>query len=335
MDDAAPRPRLTPRQVPARTLPAPTTVSPQLQRIIVAAAEAPAWNSGPPPATANEWRAWLAPIDGMALQSLPAVKAMFPCQIIPRVIAGVTVREVVPASLDPAKAGRVLIHLHGGGYIMNGGELSVGEAILGAHYARTRVLCVDYRMPPEHPFPAAVDDAVAVWKAVIAEHAPASVGVFGTSAGGGLLLAMALKLKALGLPLPGALAPCTPWTDLTGASDSYAVNAGVDGVFSQFDDLSRAIVAVYAGETPIDDPLISPVNGDFAGFPPTIFTTGTRDLLLSDTVRCYRRMRAAGVEARLEVHEAMSHAEYAIAIDGPESAEVYGDIARFFERHLA
>jgi len=260
---------------------------------------------------------------------------MFAVEITQTTIAGVTVREIVPVSLDPAKAQRVLIHLHGGAYVIGGGEASAAEGLIGAHYARTRVISVDYRMPPDHPFPAALDDAVAVWRGVTADHSPASVGVFGTSAGGGLALALVLKLKALGLPLPGALAPGTPWADLAGESDSYAVNRHVDGRLPHYDGVLEAMARLYAGDTELTDPLVSPVHGDFTGFPPSILTTGTRDILLSDTVRVYRRMRVAGVDARLEVHEAMSHADYCYACDSPESAVVFRDIARFFDQHLA
>ena len=265
---------------------------------------------------------------------VPVLAARFPHQVVKNQIAGVTVREITPATSDKARAGRLLVHFHGGGYALNGGEASTGEAVLGAHYSGLKVISVDYRMPPDHPFPAAVDDAVAVWKAVIVDRDPASVGMLGTSAGGGLTLATVLKLKALGLPLPGALAPSTPWTDLTGASDSYRVNQDVDAVFSRFDGFASAMAALYAGSAGVTDPLVSPIFGDFAGFPPTILTTGTRDILLSDTVRAYRALRAAGVEARLEVYEAMSHAEYIYAFDSPESATAFGDIAAFFHKHL-
>ena len=108
----------------------------------------------------------------------------------------------------------------------------------------------------------------------------------------------------------------------------------MDGIFTRFDGFARAMAELYAGPAGVTDPLVSPVFGDFAGFPPTIFTTGTRDILLSDTVRVYRAMRAAGVEARLEVHEAMSHAEYIYAFDSPESAVAFRDIGRFFDAHL-
>jgi acetyl esterase/lipase len=109
----------------------------------------------------------------------------------------------------------------------------------------------------------------------------------------------------------------------------------VDGIFSQFEGVAAGMAALYAGGAEVTDPLISPIFGDLAGFPPTILTTGTRDILLSDTVRAYRALRAAGVESRLEVHEAMSHAEYIYAFDSPESAVAFGDIAAFFDAHLA
>ena len=333
MDDASPI--LTAREAPARRLPVPSTVSPQLQRSISSLAAAGGGvTAAPAPRNTAEWKAFVVQADTQALALVPVLAAMFPHTSTIREIAGVTVREIVPASLDPAKTGQLLVHFHGGGYTMNGGEASTGEAVLAAHYSGIRAISVDYRMAPDHPFPAGLDDAVAVWKALLAERPAAAMAALGTSAGGGLTLALTLKLKALGLPLPGALGLGTPWTDLTGASDSYAVNENVDGVFSRFDGFARAMAALYAGAAGVTDPLVSPIFGDFAGFPPSIFVTGTRDILLSDTVRAYRAMRAAGVEARLEVHEAMSHAEYIYAFDSPESAVAFGDVAAFFATHL-
>ena len=338
MDDAGQV--MTPRAVAAKTLRTPTTVSPQLQRSIsTLAAQAASGQSVIPadwvPTGAAEWKALIAQLDAGTLAARAPLAAMFPHTETLTTIAGAAVREIVPASLDPAKSGKLLLHFHGGGYVLNGGEASTGEAVLLAHYSGMRAISVDYRMPPDHPFPAGLDDAVAVYRALIAERPAAAIGVFGTSAGGGMTLALALKLKDLGLPLPGALAVGTPWTDLTGASDSYQVNAGVDGIFTSFDGFGRALAALYANGRPLSDPLISPVNGDFAGFPPVVLTTGTRDLLLSDTVRAYRAMRAAGVAARLEVFEAMSHAEYIFAFDAPESAVAFGEWAAFMDEHLA
>lgn len=336
MDDAGQS--LTQRAVPAKSLRTPTTVSPQMQRSIATMAAAASAGGGMPadwsPSTAPEWKAVIAQMDAQALAIKPVLEAMFPHTSELRQIAGVTVREITPATFDPAKSGLLLVHFHGGGYTMNGGEASTGEAVLAAHYSGLKAISVDYRMPPEHPFPAAVDDALAVWRALAAERPATSMGVIGTSAGGGLSLALALKLKEVGEALPGALATGTPWTDLTGASDSYQVNADVDGIFSSFGAFGRAMAALYAGPAGVEHPLVSPIFGDFGGFPPTIFTTGTRDILLSDTVRAYRAMRAAGVTAQLEVHEAMSHAEYIYAFDSPESAVAFTDIAAFFHAHL-
>lgn len=333
MDDAA-NP-LTPRPVAARLLPVPRTASPQLQRTISAAAALARDAAAPAPRTLEQWRAAIEASYGLGLQRLAAIRERFPVTITEGELGGVTVREVVPADLDPSHKDRVLLHFHGGAYVVYGGESGLSEAVLAASHTRRRVVSVDYRMPPDHPFPAAVDDAVAAWSALTQTQAPEATGVFGSSAGGGLLLAMVLKLKDLGLPLPGALAPSTPWTDLAGESDSYQVNAGVDGVLPFYDGMLFAAARLYAGETPLDHPLVSPVHGDVSGFPPTLLTTGTRDILLSDTVRLYRRMRQAGVEARLEAYEAMSHAEYSVAFDSPESASVFTDIGRWFDRWLA
>lgn len=333
MNDAS-RP-LTPRNVAARILPAPTTVSPQLQRSISNFAELPQPDPANAPRTREQWAAMVAISAAVGEQRMADVMTHYPVQIADLELGGVTVREIVPPALDPAAANRVLLHFHGGAYVVYGGRSGLSEAVLMASHARTRVLSVDYRMPPAHPFPAALDDAVAAWTALTETVEPARIGVFGTSAGGGLLLALVLKLKALGRPLPGALGPGTPWTDLAGESDSYRTNAGVDGVLPFYEGTLEACARLYAGDHDLRNPLVSPVHGDFAGFPPSLLTTGTRDLLLSDTVRVYRAMRAAGVEARLEAYEGLSHAEYTSAFLSPESVSVFTDIARWFDRWLA
>jgi acetyl esterase/lipase len=333
MDDASST--LIAREVPARRLPVPSSVSPQLQRSIsLLAATAALGDAAAAPQTTAEWKAFIAQADAQTIALNPTLAGRFPHTMVQREIAGVTVREITPATLDPAKAGRQFVHLHGGGFALYGGEASTPEAVLAAHYAGMKVISIDYRRPPDHPFPAAIDDAVTVWRALLEDHAPASMAVFGTSAGGNLTLSMTHKLKALGLPLPGALGCGTPATDLTNTSDSLRTNEGVDGVIPHMGEPGGGMLALYVGATPLTDPLVSPLFGDFTGFPPTIFITGTRDILLSDTVRAYRAMRAAGVEARLEVHEAMSHAEYIFAFDAPESAVAFSDLASFFHAHL-
>ena len=200
--------------------------------------------------------------------------------------------------------------MHGGGYVLYPGEAGAGEAMLMAGYGGFRVVSVDYRMAPDFPFPAALDDAIAVWRALVEGTDPRRMAIFGSSAGGGLTLAMVLRARAEGLPLPAAIAPGTPWADLTGAGDSIQANAFVDNVLVSDTGWVGAAASLYAAGRDLRDPLLSPIYGDFPGFPPAILTSGTRDLFLSHTVRTHRKLRQAGVEATLQVFEGQSHAQF-------------------------
>ena len=136
------------------------------------------------------------------------------------------------------------------------------------------------------------------------------------------------------LPLPGAIYAGTPWSDLTKTSDSLFTNEGIDRVLVTYDGLLKGAAKIYAASTDMKDPLISPVYGEFTGFPPTILITGTRDLFLSDTARVHRKMRNAGVVADLHVFEGMSHAEYLFVLESSESSETTSEVVRFFNIHL-
>jgi acetyl esterase/lipase len=190
-------------------------------------------------------------------------------------------------------------------------------------------------MPPDHPFPAALDDAVAVWKKVIRTYKPERVGLGGTSAEGGLAFAAVHRLKELKLPLPGAIFGGTPWVDLTKTSDTLRTNEYLDNVIQTSEGLIDAAVRVYAGNEDLRNPLISPIYGDFEGFPPAVLVTGTRDILLSDTARVHRKLRQAGVEAQLHVCEGLSHAEYIGLFKSPESKDAWTEVASFFAKHLS
>ena len=196
------------------------------------------------------------------------------------------------------------------------------------------VVSVDYRMAPDFPYPAALDDALAVYRELLKTTPAEKIGVFGTSTGGGMTLALTLRAKAEGLPLPAALAPGTPWTDLTKTGDSYFTNDGVDSILVSYDGWLGDAARLYAARRNLTDPFISPVYGDVRGFPPTLLTSGTRDLFLSNTVRMHLKLREAGVAADLVVFEGMSHAHYHMAPDAPETAFHFKELARFFDRHL-
>jgi monoterpene epsilon-lactone hydrolase len=180
-----------------------------------------------------------------------------------------------------------------------------------------------------------MDDAMAVWKEVVKTNDPKKTAIFGTSTGGGMTLAIVLRAKNEKLPLPAAIAPGTPWSDLTKTGDTYLANERLDGVLVSYDGWLGDAAKLYANGHDLKDPMLSPVYGDFEGFPPTILTSGTRDLFLSNTVRVHRKLRAAGVEAELHVFEGQSHAQYYADPYAPETKEHFQELTRFFDAHLA
>ncbi|WP_293854338.1 alpha/beta hydrolase [uncultured Alsobacter sp.] len=319
------------REIPARPLPVPDTVSQALKPAVAAPLPA-GWDRVP--SDAAGWRALAEASGAHAGPALEAVRTRLGVTLERTVLGGVPVFVSTPTDMPEARRGRVLMHLHGGGYVLYPGEVGAGEGMMMAGYGRYTVVSVDYRMAPDHPFPAALDDAIAVWTALLATNRPERMAIFGTSAGGGLTLATLLRARQQGLPLPAAIAPGSPWADLTRTGDTLFANALVDNVLGSMDGWVGAAALLYAGGRDLRDPLISPINGDFSGFPPAILTSGTRDLLLSDTVRTHRKLRQAGVEAALQVFEAQSHAQFLKPFT-PETEEAFAEIARFLERHLA
>ena len=318
-----------PLEVPARTLPVPEDVSPAMQAII-GAPLSPTWNVVPK--TTEEWKALSAP---SANRNLAALRERFGITSEAMVVNGAQAYMLTPRAIPPENRNRLLVHVHGGCYVLGGGESATTEAIYMAGFGHFKVLSVDYRRPPEFPYPAALDDAMQAWKGALKMAQPRSMAIFGTSAGGALTLSMVLRAKQEGLPLPAAIAPGTPMSDLTGVGDSFHTNYLVDNVLVGSNGRCDAMARLYANGHDLKDPLLSPVYGDMRGFPATILTTGTRDLLLSNTVRVHRKLRQVGVEAQLEVFEGQSHAHYMRDGSAPETQEAFEEIARFFDKHLA
>ena len=180
----------------------------------------------------------------------------------------------------------------------------------------------------------ALDDAMTVYKAVMAQNDSRRVGVFGTSAGGALTLEMMLRPKAEDIALPAAIAPGSPMADATEQGDSIHTNALVDNVLVAPSTICDAGTRFYANGHDLADPMLSPLNGDMHGFPPAILTTGTRDLLLSKTVRTHRKPRESGVEAILQVFEGQSHGQFLRDDRIPEVQEAFGEFGNFFDQHL-
>jgi monoterpene epsilon-lactone hydrolase len=319
------------RQVAARSLPVPTDVSPEMQKLIGAPLRAnwdAAWSTG------EEWRKVADTAAAKTIQGLPAMRERLHVTVKPGMIDGVRIYTVTPDVIAPEHRNTVLVHVHGGCYVLSPGEAGTSEAITMAGLGHFKVISVDYRMPPEGYFPAALDDAMTVYKAVLKTTDPKNVAVFGTSAGGALTLEMMLRAKQEGLRMPAAMAPGTPMSDVTKTGDSFYTNEMVDNVLVSRDGFCDAAVKVYAKGHDLHDPLLSPVYGDMHGMPPAILSTGTRDLLLSNTVRVHRKLREAGVDAQLEVYEGQSHAQYGANDRSPETREAFAEITAFFDRYL-
>lgn len=206
-----------------------------------------------------------------------------------------------------ADPGRVILFLHGGGYVSGSLKSHRHTVAQAGREARARTLALDYRLAPEHPFPAALEDALAGYRFLLARGIePSRIALSGESAGGGLAIACALSLRAEGLPLPGCLWLASPWIDLTLSGASLDAKAGVDPLI-QRDYLTELAAAYLNGHDP-RDPLVSPLGADLAGLPPMLVQVGSAETLLDDSVRLAGAAGAAGVAVTLEIWPDMVHA---------------------------
>lgn len=206
----------------------------------------------------------------------------------------------------PHKDRPVILYCHGGGYAT--GSRFYARPLTSRLAAGTSmdVVCFDYRLAPEHPFPAAAEDVMAVWDYLMLRGYGASdVILAGDSAGGNLALTLVLRLRGMGRRLPGGIVLLSPWTDFTASGDSYAQKASRDPVLDG-EYLSR-MIGIYAGGRDLRDPLLSPLFADFSNFPPTCIQVGEEEILLDDSRSLYKAMTEAGVRARLEVYPGMWH----------------------------
>lgn len=320
--------------VPARVIPVPTSISPEAQQAVAGAVaqlnRMPAARPSPSAQDKEGWRKQIAATNKSLEFLFPAMLAK-PAKAVRKTIGGANVCVGAPNAMRHPDRARMTIH--GGAWTVLGGEYVMAEATEAAAEAGCTTFAVDYRMPPDFPFPAGLDDCVAVYREIIKQYDPKKVFISGASAGGNLTGAVALKIRDLGLPLPGAIGMMTPVTDLTHSGDTWRTNLGVDMVLRS---PLENVVALYANGHDLNDPYVSPVFGDFSkGFPPTFLQSGTRDVLLSDTVRMHRALVRAGVDAELHVWEAMPHGSFGGGAKVPENEEVHTQFLKFVDRRLA
>jgi monoterpene epsilon-lactone hydrolase len=307
-----------------RVVPVPTTISPEAQKMlarVVSDAAAPQTLEKRRLGT-DKWQAGAGEVS----------KKLYPANVAADTIAGVPVRVVTPLSIAPEKGDRVLIDLHGGGFDSDSGSLT--ESIPIANLTGIKVIAVLYRLAPEHPFPAGADDAVAVYKELLKTYKPSHIGMYGTSAGAILTAEVTSKLKQLKLPLPAVTGVFSGMGDFSQNGDSAALYA-LNGFSGHLDPPEPSVhtAKYYAGSTDLKDPVLSPLYSDLTGFPPTLFITSGRDLLLSGTTILHRAYLRAGVDAELVVFEALPHAFWNNP-ELPEAKEADRMMAGFLEKHL-
>ncbi|HYM77969.1 MAG TPA: alpha/beta hydrolase [Candidatus Dormibacteraeota bacterium] len=304
-----------------RVVPMPTTISPESQSWLASLT-----HSTPGPESLAERR---ARTDVWRAQDSAEARKLYPVNVEEATTAGVRTDMITPLAMPLENRGRVLINLHGGGFNSDSGSLIEGVPI--ANLAKMKVVSVYYRLAPENPFPAAVDDVVAVYKDLLKSYKPKSIGIFGTSAGAILTCEVTIRLKQLGLPLPGALGVFSSLADFSRPSDSrqlFTLN-GFPGGLKPVDP-QHLPDNEYAGKTDLKDPVLSPLFANLHGMPPSLLVTSTRDLLLSDTTTFHRALLRAGNDSQLVVFDALPHAFW-YHFQLPETKEALELMAKFFE----
>ena len=307
--------------LPAQAIPVPRSLSPEARAFLAGMVGRVAQQGTmPDPVT-----------DGaeLAVQHLGPAAAAFVGDFETRDLGeGALLYRASPAGTQGRLAQVGYFDIHGGGFVAGGGEMCRMLAKIRAADYGARVFSVDYRLAPEHPYPAALDDCLAAYHAILEQVEASNLVVGGSSAGGNLAAALLLRARAEGLPLPAALLLLTPATDMTASGDSRTTNRLLD--VSLYGGAGSG-PAAYLGNSDPRDPYLSPLFGEFgADWPPTLLTTGTRDLLLSDTVMMHRRLREAGVDAQLLVTEAGVHVGFMGS--APEDRYIMDECRKFVRR---
>jgi monoterpene epsilon-lactone hydrolase len=234
---------------------------------------------------------------------------------------------------DASKNGSVIYYLHGGGYISGSAKSCRPITVTLARHSGARVFALDYRLAPENHFPAGLDDAVAGYRWLLSNGIDSkSIAVVGDSAGGGMTLALALKLREAGEPSPGCLVCLCPWTDMTSESDSLRANAKRDSMFVA-EDIERYANA-YLADHSRRDPLASPLLANLDGLPPMLIQVGRDEVLLDDARQLHAKVAAAGGSSVLHIYENVPHGWHYGAPFVPETGEALREVAEFIRARI-
>ena len=248
----------------------------------------------------------------------------------PLSIDGIPAEWIAP---DEASDQAVLLYLHGGGYCIGSINTHRGMVSHIAKAAETRALLIDYRLAPEYPFPAAVEDSTATYKWLLSQGIVASdIIIAGDSAGGGLTVSTLVSLKEKGIPLPAAAVLISPWVDLAITGDSVISKAEIDPMVTKEGLIE--MVEAYMDDTDPRTPLASPLYADLVDLPPMLIHVGTSEILLDDATRLVDHARKAGIEVTLNAAEGMCHVWHFFTIMLPEALEAINEVAGFMREHL-
>ena len=227
---------------------------------------------------------------------------------------------------------RVILYFHGGGYVFGGPVSHGGLAAQLSKSAKSRVLFVDYRLAPEHPFPAAADDGFAAYKWLLAQgYKPGRIAISGDSAGGGLCLSTLLAIKQNKLPLPACAAPLSPWVDMEALGDSMTSKDAEDPIVKKAMLLN--LVSMVVSPDKLRDPKISALYGDFSGLPPLLIHVGSRETLLDDSRRIADRAKKAGVKVTLKEWQGQIHVFQVFSTRLDEAVQALDEIGAFVQQH--
>lgn len=308
------------------TVPIPRSISSEAQQMLRAVA-----------VTGDPTRGFTLPIAELRAISVAQLEQLthqllqrHPVTVERKIVAGVPATLVMPLRKSAHAADHLLINVHSGAFIR--GQGSIAEAIPIADRTGLPVLAVDYRLAPEHPYPAAIDDTIAVYRELLLTYSASRLALYGSSAGAVLTAQTSVRARQLGLPLPAALGFFSGTADLSrpGDTESLFSMGGLAPVV-----LPIAVQAqAYLGNHSLTDPVMSPLLADLTGFPPTLLIAGTRDFFLSATANFHRALLRADVMAQLVVFDAMPH-EHWMQPELPETDEALDLQARFLAKHVS
>jgi monoterpene epsilon-lactone hydrolase len=301
-------------------LPVPSSISPRAQKMLQ---QAPAITARPMDLPALSKRRkdtydFYAPEGAKAVRELGG-------SVSEVTLGGVRAQVMAPKVTHDDQ---IILYFFGGGFVQGSPEEDLAITALLAHDTGRRIYAPYYRLAPEHPCPAALEDALATYRALVVEKGALSITVMGESAGAGLALSLVLNAAQEGLPMPARVVLLSPWSDLSKTGDTLSTLEGCDPSL-HYEMTLEGPAKAYAGARDLKDPLVSPLYADFPRtFPRTLITTGTRDLFLSDCARLSTKMRAAGIDCELRVWEGMWHVfEYYLEL--PEAQASLKEIAAF------